>query len=211
MTSPPNPLSTMERGSKTAAVVLLGGRSSRMGRPKAELPLAGRPFLLHVVDALGDAVGLSNVVAVVAPDAPAPDLPPGVRVARDRLPDRGPLEGLAAGLLALGGGVDSVFLAACDAPLLTPAFARHLLAAGPELCVVPDALGFRHPLAAAYKPGVLPTLLTMLDAGLSRPAELFARVPTRFVTEAELRAADPDLDSLRNVNTPADYAALVAG
>lgn len=197
---------------RPGGIVLCGGLSTRMGRPKADLPLAGRPLLLHVIDTLGEAVGSGRVAVVAAADQPLPPLPAGVRVARDAAAGRGPLEGLAAGLASLADEVDAVFLAACDAPLLRPTFARRLLdlcAAGPEWCVVPAVGGFRHPTAAAYHVAVLPTLLEMLAAGRLKPGELFAAVPTRFVDADELRDADPAFDSLRNVNTLADYAALV--
>ena len=56
---------------KVAGVVLCGGRSSRMGRPKAWLPFGRELMLPRVVRLLGEAVG---PVAVVA--APGQDLPP---------------------------------------------------------------------------------------------------------------------------------------
>jgi molybdopterin-guanine dinucleotide biosynthesis protein A len=134
---------------------------------------------------------------------------------------------LAAGLAALEGGADAAFVSACDAPLLTAAFVRRVVegigrtrsvsdgveATTPSLTlrVRPDAAvprvgGFLHPLAAAYRLTVLPHVRQLLAANTFRLQSLFDHVPTRFLDADEL----PDLDSLRNLNTPDEYAAAVA-
>lgn len=195
------------------AIVLAGGRSSRMGRPKADLPLGGEPFLSRVVAALVPVVGATHIVAVRAADQLLPPLPAGVMVAVDAAPGRGPLEGFAAGLLALPADCDALFLAACDAPLLRPEVVRLLFArldAG-ATAAVPEALGRRHPLCAAYRASVRAAVAEALAAGELGMGQMLARVAVTYVGEEELRAADPDLASLRNVNTPEDYAELDGG
>jgi CTP:molybdopterin cytidylyltransferase MocA len=52
------------------AVVLAAGRSSRMGRPKATLPLHGETFLTHIIRTFRDA-GVDDVVVVLGHDAEA--------------------------------------------------------------------------------------------------------------------------------------------
>src|SRR5919108_6298616 len=84
---------------RTAGIVLCGGQSSRMGRPKAWLPFAGEVMLPRVVRLLGEAV--APVVVVAAPGQDVPELPAGIEIVRDPEPGRGPLQGLAAGLVAL--------------------------------------------------------------------------------------------------------------
>ena len=66
-----------------------------------------------------------------------------------------------------------------------------------------------HPLAAAYRVGVLPVVREMLAANRLRMTDLFTLVPTRLIGAAELRDADPELGSLRNLNTPDEYAAAL--
>src|SRR5262245_46114604 len=90
---------------RVGGVVLCGGQSSRMGRPKAWLPIGGETMLGRVVRLLGEVV--SPLVVVAAPGQELPPLPPGVTVVRDPERGRGPLQGLAAGLPALGGTVES--------------------------------------------------------------------------------------------------------
>ena len=64
-----------------SAVVLVGGKSSRMGRPKALLPFDGEPLIAHVVRKLESL--FSEIVVVAAPDQELPSLP--VTIARDEV------------------------------------------------------------------------------------------------------------------------------
>jgi molybdopterin-guanine dinucleotide biosynthesis protein A len=179
-----------------------------MGRPKEWLPFGGEPMLRRVVRRLGEAV--RPVVVVAAAGQELPPLPGGVRVVWDRLPDRGPLEGLAAGLRALHDEADAAFVTACDVPLLMPAFVRRmvLLASGFDIAV-PHVDGFDHPLSGVYRTAVQAEIETLLAAGRLRPAFLFDEVRTRRVGAEELREADPDLQSLANVNTPLEHHAAL--
>jgi molybdopterin-guanine dinucleotide biosynthesis protein A len=189
-------------------VVLCGGESRRMGRPKAWLPFGDELMLPRVVRLLGEVV--SPVVVVAAPGQELPPVPRGVPVVRDEARGRGPLQGLAGGLAALSGRAEAAYVSSCDVPLLRPAFVRRLIELlGPAAVAVPYVGGFHHPLAAVYRLDVLPVARELLDSDRLRPFFLFERVPTRQVTEDELKAADPGLHSLRNLNTPEDYEAAV--
>ena len=81
---------------------------------------------------------------------------------------------------------------------------------------LPVARGHRQPLAAAYRVGLAPSVAALLDAGGRTPGELFARSRVTVLDDAALRAdpavarLDPQLESLTNVNTPAEYAAARA-
>src|SRR5437660_11396236 len=91
---------TIMNSQTAAGIVLCGGQSSRMGRPKAWLPFAGEIMLCRVLRLLGE-VPLSPIVVVAAPDQDLPTLPQKVDVVRDSQRGRGPLQGLAGGLAAL--------------------------------------------------------------------------------------------------------------
>src|SRR5262245_44239294 len=106
-------------------IVLCGGRSSRMGRPKAWLPVGGELLLQRVVRVVRQAA--DPVVVVAAPGQDVPPLPAGVDVVRDDIEGRGPLQGLAAGLAALEGTAEVAYLSACDVPFLTPEFVRRVV------------------------------------------------------------------------------------
>jgi molybdopterin-guanine dinucleotide biosynthesis protein A len=189
-----------------AGVVLCGGRSTRMGQSKAWLPIAGELLLLRILRVLGEV--LSPVVVVAAPGQDLPPLPPAVAVYRDPVEGRGPLQGLAVGLQALTGRAEAAMVVSCDVPLLQSAFVRRMIALLGEAAIcVPQAEGRLHPLSGVYRVEVAPVAERLLAAGKLRVMDLFDEVPTRIVSAEEL--GSPLLASLRNVNTPADLAAVL--
>ncbi len=200
----------------TAGIVLAGGRSSRMGTPKAALEWRGSTLLERVVHAVSRATG--PVVVVRAPGQELPALPAGVAVAEDARPDRGPLEAMLAGMRAVPAEVGIVFVAAVDLPLLHPALvARIMRALVPGVdAAVPVVAGRPQPLAAAYRIGLLPLVGELADGPARRVGELLDRARVAWLDEAALladpavAAADPRLAGLADLDTPADLAAARA-
>lgn len=194
----------------TGGIVLCGGRSSRMGRPKCWLPVGGEPMLSRVVRVVSAVAEPVVVVAAVGQDLPA--LPAGVEVIHDEEEGNGPLQGLAAGLKALANRTAAVVVTGCDAPLLRPdVLARLIDLREPADACVSVVGTVPRPLPGVYAVGVLAEVEALLAARELRLGGLLTRVPTRLVQPAELADVDPTLDSFRNVNTPDDYARLVAG
>ncbi len=193
---------------RPGGIVLAGGRSTRMGTPKAWLPFGPETMLQRVVRLLSEVV--DSVVVVAAAGQELPALPAPVRVTRDEREGRGPLEGLRAGLKALPEGCDAAYATSCDVPLLVPDFVRQMfrLATGFDVAVM-DIDGFTHPLSAVYRPTTLPRIEALLAADRLRPLFLFEAVRTRRVSPAEM-TADPALRTLRNLNTPEDYEQALA-
>jgi molybdopterin-guanine dinucleotide biosynthesis protein A len=187
-------------------VVLAGGRSSRMGRPKAWLEWHGSTLLRRVVGIVARGAG-GPMVVVRAPGQELPVLPAAVLVVDDAAEGRGPLMGLAAGLGALEGRAAAAFVSSVDVPLLTPAFVRRVLDGLDDETdvVLPRALGHPHPLAAAYRVSVLPIVRRLIAEDRMRPAFIFDEARTLRLGDEDLRPADPELDSLLNLNEPADY------
>jgi molybdenum cofactor guanylyltransferase len=189
-----------------AGVVLCGGRSSRMGRPKAWLPFGRELMLPRVVRLLGEAV--DPVIVVAAPGQDVPPLPEAICIVRDEKEGCGPLQGLAAGLKALHGQADAIYLSSCDAPFLRPTFVQRLIALlGKAVVCVPRVGDYHHPLAAVYRMEAIEAVERLLAQNRLRPFFLFETVQTRVVEIAELVDIDPTLQSLRNLNTPEEYDA----
>jgi len=204
-----NPQNPGPKFDRIGGIVLAGGKSSRMGRPKATLPFGPELMLQRVVRLLGTVV--SPIVVVAAPGQQLPDLPPDTFIAYDQREARGPLEGLFAGLSAMEPLADAAYATSCDTPLLEPAFIRSVIEnLGDNQIAVPVEGGFAHPLAAVYRTAVLSSIRELLDSDQLRPAYLFDKVTTRRIPVGELQAADPTLASLRNCNRPEDYLAALA-
>jgi molybdopterin-guanine dinucleotide biosynthesis protein A len=189
---------------RTAGIVLCGGRSSRMGRPKAWLPFAGETLLQRTVRTLQHVV--EPVVVVAAPNQDLPRLPEKALVVRDDREFLGPLNGLATGLVFLKEKADAAYLSSCDVPFLRPGFVRRVIErmGDVEICM-PNVGEFPHPVAACYRVSVLPAVRSLLDANRLRPIFLAETCATRFLYETDLTDVDPQLQSLRNVNSPEEY------
>jgi len=193
----------------TGGIVLCGGLSSRMGSPKALLPFGPETMLQRVVRVLGTVV--FPIVVVAAEGQGLPDLPAGTIFTRDEREARGPLEGIRAGLKALPPHVDSAYITSCDVPLLVPGFVQRMidLAEGYDIAVT-EIDGFAHPLSAIYRRSALPHAEALLAEDQLRVSHLFTRVRTRRVPTSEMIVVDPELQTLRNLNTKEDYAAALA-
>ena len=179
-----------------------------MGTSKAMLPFGPETMLQRVVRLLGSVVSPIVVVAAEAQELPA--LPEDVIVTRDEREARGPLEGIRAGLEALPVPADAAYITSCDVPLLVPAFVQRMieLAGGYDIAVT-EVDGFAHPLSAVYRRTVLPHAEELLAADQLRVSHLFQRLRTRRVPTADMTGVDPELQTLRNLNTKEDYEAAL--
>src|SRR5215208_4791171 len=100
--------------STSTAILLAGGRSSRMGTPKALLLFDGEPLIVHIVATLRRA--FAEVVVVAAPGQDLPAMP--VTLVRDDVAYQGPVGGICYGLKASSG--EFSFVTACDSAFLNP-------------------------------------------------------------------------------------------
>jgi molybdenum cofactor guanylyltransferase len=186
------------------AIVLVGGRSTRMGTAKALLDWHGSTMARRVTGIVGRAA--SPVVVVHEAGQELPPLP-GVELVADASPGRGPLEGIAAGMRALTGRCRCVFVSSTDLPHLHPEFVRSVARAldGHEV-VAPVADGRSHPLAAVYRIEALDRVEMLLADEQRRATALLESAVAHGLDAATL----PHPESLRNVNTPQEYAQAIA-
>lgn len=184
----------------TTAIVLAGGRSSRMGKPKALLIFDREPLIVHIVATLRRVC--AEVVVVAAPGQDLPSMP--VTLVRDDVAYQGPVGGLYYGLRATNGDVS--FVTSCDSAFLSAGLISHLISQISEHdIVVPYWQGRFQPLHGVYRRSVLPLLEGQLARGELRPVYLFDKVRTRRIDEDEIRRFDPEGLSFFNMNTPEDY------
>jgi len=203
--------------SGSAGIVLAGGRSSRMGVAKADLEWHGSSLLRRTVGIIARVTD-GPVVVVRAPGQLLPALPGDAEVVDDPREGLGPVQGLAAGLAALAGRAEYAFVSSTDMPFLHPAFVRRVLRATEEGADVglPVARGYPQPLAASYRQELAAVAARLVAGNRLRPAFLFEQCRVARLTEDDLRAdpvlaaLDPGLDSVVNLNEPADYQAARA-
>ncbi|MBI3766946.1 MAG: molybdenum cofactor guanylyltransferase [Deltaproteobacteria bacterium] len=196
---------TALRRDQLSAVVLAGGRSRRMGRPKPWLPLAGVPLLAAVVARVRPLVSEIVVVAAAGHELPACE----ARMLYDPEPNLGPLPALALGLDAVR--TSHAFALGCDAPFVRRAVLRLLTREIGDLDGAVPLWGDRlQPLVALYHRRLAPTLATMASAGERRLQAVAALPRVATVSAERLRLVDPEGISFRTLNTPEDYAAACA-
>jgi len=186
------------------AVILAGGKSSRMGQPKALLLFDGEPLVVHIVRALKPLFG--DIVLVAAPKQELPPL--SVTLVRDEVAYQGPVGGIYYGLRAASR--ELAFVTSCDVPFVNLPLVSYLLAQISDYdVVVPYWQERLQPLHAVYRRSVAPLLKEQLERGELRPIFLYEKVRTREIHEDEIRRFDPDGLSFLNMNTPEDYQAAL--
>ena len=188
-----------------SAAILAGGRATRFGgRDKSALLVQGRPIVerqLAELSAVTDDILIVGARAFQASDR--------VPLVADIVPGCGPLGGLHAALTEMRS--DRVFLVACDMPYVDGRFAEYLLSlAGDAAVVVPQTDRGYHPLCAVYTRACLEPVAARLAERRLALHGLFADVPTRIVTPAEMSRFGAPSRLLANVNTPDEYAGLDA-
>jgi molybdopterin-guanine dinucleotide biosynthesis protein A len=179
-----------------------------MGVDKAALPFGSESLLQRVVRLVSPEVDEVWLVAREGQQLPALAGAP-LPVARDPAEGLGPLAGVVAGLRAMRS--ERAFVISCDSPLLEPRLVRHLLdLSRGHRAAMPRVAGYWVPTTAVYAKSILPEAEALLARGELRPRMLVEAAGVRAVSEDELRGVDAELASLRDCDTPEDYAALLA-
>ena len=182
-----------------------------MGTSKALLEWHGSTLLEHAVGIVARSVD-GPLIVVRSPSQELPPLPDAISIVDDDHPGAGPLAALATGLDALGTRADRTLVCGVDTPFLTPAFVAVLIEALTDDVdiALPAAGGRRHPLPAVVRVAVLSTAQALVSDEQRALFTLVDRCRSRDVAEGALRAADPSLASLRNLNEREAYEAARA-
>jgi molybdopterin-guanine dinucleotide biosynthesis protein A len=178
---------------QASLLVLAGGESRRMGRPKAWLEVGDTFLLRHVVGNLSSAFA-EVIVSFAEPEQLEQPIP--YRVVFDRKHSAGPLAGLEAGLLAARH--DVTFAVACDMPYVTFEVAEMAIAAARRCdAALPRVDGRPEPLCGAYKRSALPFITGALNTGRLKAADIADDLDVTW-----LEGLDPKL--FRSLNTAED-------
>ena len=184
-----------------SAVILAGGKSSRMGRDKAFLEINGQPLLARQVQ-LVRAAGAGEVFISGRTGTDYSAF--GCHVLQDEFPDAGPLAGIER---ALTKASESLLLVlAVDLPAMNTEFLRGLAVHCRENCgAIPRAAGNIEPLTAFYPKAALPLAVTLL-AAQSNAVKQFAEQCVKSSLARFFDVAPDDARRFQNWNSPADFA-----
>ena len=194
-----------------SAVLLAGGKSSRMGRDKAALPVDGQPLWRRQLAVLA-ATGAGEIFISGKSDGPwadgvgqAPRLSIAPPVIPDEAPDCGPLGGLTAALRHCAN--PWLLVLAVDMPKMTPAFLSQLAeeAERSQRGIVPTLRGFPEPLAAIYPKSALPLAKAALSRGQLKLEPLIRSLETAGLVRLRPVPAE-EAELFSNWNTPGDAA-----
>jgi molybdopterin-guanine dinucleotide biosynthesis protein A len=180
---------------QASLLVLAGGDSRRMGRPKAWLEVGDTYLLRHVARRLAPAF-TDVMVSFAEPEQLEQPVP--YRIVFDRKRSGGPLAGIEAGLAAAREEV--MFAVACDMPYVTIDLAQLAVAAARRCdAAIPRVDGRAEPVCGAYRRTALPAISAALDSGRLRAADLAETLDVTW-----LEGLDPA--QFQSLNTPADLA-----
>lgn len=191
-----------------SVVILAGGSSSRIGQQKGLLLLAGKPLIIHVLDAVHGIVG--EKIIVVSSKAQAKKfgkiVGSDVRVAIDTGDLDGPLVGALNGFKHVRG--EYSLLLPCDIPLASTQILSYLL----EICKGKNAVvprwpnGYLEPLQAVYrtKPAIEAAEKTLSQGKLKIHSMIDELRSIRYISTLVLQQLDPKLRTFFNINTSRD-------
>ena len=183
-----------------SAVILAGGKSTRMGRNKALLDFEGETLIGRAYRILKQAF---SEVLISANDAETYDFL-GAPIIRDIFASGGSLAGIHAGLLNSRG--ERCFFLACDMPFVNVELVRYLdRFAGDYDLVIPLSRSGLEPLHSFYSRRCIPYIENQLEGGNLKIIDFFHLVRMREVSLDEMREYDPEELSYFNINTKEKY------
>ncbi len=183
---------------RRAGYVLVGGRSSRMGRDKALLPYANQTLAQHGAGAVAKAAGSAILIG-----DPALYGHLGYPVVADLTAAKGPLGGIVTALASTD--AEWNLITACDMPNIHEDFLRPLFDTAESIgagidCIVPELNGAAEPLCAIYHRGALAALQAALESNILKMRTVIGHLRTHFWKTTESHWFE-------NVNTPGDWSA----
>lgn len=179
---------------KATAIIMAGGKSTRMGSDKSMLPINGMPAIKHLIKCLQPhfdhvIISSSNISRHSFQ---------GVLVVKDSQPGKGPLMGIFSALRASRNDVN--FVIACDIPEVDIDFVRRMVAESHDVEAVVPQTGPTHyePLFAVYKKAVLTEIEKSIGREIYKIMHPIKKCKVRYIRL-------PDNVRITNLNTMQDY------
>jgi len=184
------------------AIILAGGKSSRIGsdKDKAILKLNGKHLIDIVISKLKHIVG-DNIIIVGPPER----YPSYKQVVPDLFNQRGLLVGLYSGLKSSSSRYNLVV--GCDMPFLKVELLQYMRdKIGSNDIIIPRyAKNYIEPLCAIYSKDCLSVMERNIEAGILSIRRIFPYLKVRYIEEKEIKRVDPELNSFFNINYKKDF------
>jgi molybdopterin-guanine dinucleotide biosynthesis protein A len=179
------------------AIILAGGDSRRMGIDKSMLPIKNKTMIEHICAQLRR---FFTEIIISAGDADKYKFL-SLKVVPDKLPQQGPLMGIASALKASGHELN--FVVACDIPHIAMALVRRMLAEADGVDIVVPTTGDENyePLFAVYRKSALDAIEKVLSGGRRKITDVFGLCKVRYIQV-------PLPEWFANLNTMAEYEAF---
>jgi molybdenum cofactor guanylyltransferase len=187
---------------KAGAIILSGGKSSRMGTNKALLKFHEKTNIERIKDELQHV--FDDIILVTNDPETYQFL--NIKSVPDQFPGSGPLAGIHAGLEA--SDYEENFIVACDMPFVSAELAVNLVKALKHHdAVVPVSDGRKHPLFAAYQKRVAGEAEKCIEEGTLRIKHMLEKLDVRYLDEPDLQLyCGGSLERVFfNMNHPEEY------
>lgn len=192
--------SSSNRINDVTAVILAGGRSSRMQSNKALLPYRGGRFIEAIYRLLSS---LFVEVILVTNNPEHYEFLPCKKIP-DIYEGMGVLAGIHSGLYHSSS--PTIFAVACDMPYLMESLIRHMASrADAGGVLIPESPSGFEPLHALYGKGCLAAIEATLQSGHRRIVSFFDQANVSTLNVEQVAYFDPSFASFININTPRDY------
>lgn len=187
---------------RLTAIILAGGKSSRIGsdKDKAILKLNGKRLIDIVISKLKHIVG-DNIIIVGPPEK----YPSYEQVVSDLFNQRGLLVGLYSGLRASASRYNLVV--GCDMPFLKVELLQYMrdMIDSNDIIIPRYAKSYVEPLCAIYSKDCLEVMKRNIEAGILSIRRIFPYLKVKYIEEKEIKRIDPELNSFFNINFKEDF------
>ncbi len=187
---------------KAGAILLSGGKSSRMGTNKALLPINEQPNIERLAALLKPHFRELILVTNHPEEYRFLQLP----TVSDHYPGKGPLAGIHAGLTAAANELNVIV--ACDMPFISPELAKMMLEQAADYdAVVPMINGQQHPLFSIFKKKAAAVMEESIRNDRLRMKQVLDLLNVRYLSENDLSMFKlGELERIFfNMNHPQEY------
>jgi molybdopterin-guanine dinucleotide biosynthesis protein A len=190
------------------AIILAGGKSSRMGFDKQFLKLRDK----YIIEVITDKLQKVFEEIIIVTSRPEEYAQYGFKLAEDEVRDFGPLAGIHVGLKSSSSIYN--YIIACDMPFINLKYLEYMMEIikqhGSEVEGVITRLGeWIEPFNAFYSKSLIPKIEENISKGKRQINTLLQDSNIHYISEAKAREFSPDWEMFTNVNTLGDYKSLI--